>query len=115
MTIGENIKNYRKLNNMTMEELANKIGVTKSTIFKYEKDIIGNIPVDNLYEIAKALDVNVSVLLNWDTPNGVKQEDDLDSQINRLINCWEKLNSSQQSQVLDFVTYLSQQDNKDKQ
>ena len=36
MTTGERIRYYRKLNNMTMVELAHKIGVQHSAIYKYE-------------------------------------------------------------------------------
>lgn len=34
--ISNNIREYRKVNNMTLEQLGNKIGKTKATVGKYE-------------------------------------------------------------------------------
>lgn len=58
MTIGSNIKKYRKLKGLTQEELANKIMMSKVAIQKYEtgKREPRNLTVS---DIAKALDISV--------------------------------------------------------
>ena len=38
MSIGKNILKLRKLNNLSQEELANKLNVTRQTISKWELD-----------------------------------------------------------------------------
>ncbi|MGN0837835.1 MAG: helix-turn-helix domain-containing protein [Pyramidobacter sp.] len=60
--IGKRIHRYRKLRNMTLDDLALKIYKSRSTLSKYEK---GEIVVDvaTLYEIADALLINVDRLL----------------------------------------------------
>lgn len=60
--IGKRIHRYRKLRNMTLDDLALKIYKSRSTLSKYEK---GEIMVDvgTLYEIADALLINVERLL----------------------------------------------------
>lgn len=63
MTIGERIKNYRHLRNLTQQELGEKIGVHKATINKYETGIIENIGILTLQKIADALDVDVDQLV----------------------------------------------------
>lgn len=67
MTTGERIKKYRLERNLTLEELGTKIGVSKQALFKYENDIITNIPLDRLKGLCMALNVDISDLvdLNW--------------------------------------------------
>lgn len=67
MTTGERIKKYRLERNLTLEELGAKIGVSKQALFKYENDIITNIPLDRLRGLCMALNVDISDLvdLNW--------------------------------------------------
>lgn len=65
MTIGERIKEYRERKGITQEELASKIGTKKQTIYKYENNIITNIPSDKIEKIAGALDTTPVVLMGW--------------------------------------------------
>lgn len=65
MSIGQRIKECRELLKMTQESLANKIGTTKQTIYKYENDIITNIPPDKVELLAKALAISPAYLMGW--------------------------------------------------
>ena len=67
MNLGERIRNLRKSKNITQEELAKMIGVKRSVISKYENGSV-NISTNNLLEISKALEVDPSVLLDWNRP-----------------------------------------------
>lgn len=60
--IGAKIRMYRKIKNMTLEELSKKIYKSKSTICKYESGQI-QIDVESLYAIADAFEINVEKLL----------------------------------------------------
>lgn len=63
MTIGEKIKNARKQCGLSQEQFAEKMGVSRSAVAKWESD--KGIPdVDNLRVIAKLLDVSVDYLLD---------------------------------------------------
>ena len=67
MTIGERIKEKRLLKNYTLEKLAIEIGVTKSTVLKYENGTIA-IPSDKIEKIAEALKVSPAYLMGWEIP-----------------------------------------------
>ena len=57
MDIGYNISKYRKLNNLSQEEFAVRINVSKQTIYKWENGI--SIPnCDKVYIICKVLNIN---------------------------------------------------------
>ncbi|WP_462351172.1 helix-turn-helix domain-containing protein [Fusobacterium varium] len=74
MTIGERIKEKRLQKNYTLEKLANEIGVTKSTVLKYENGSIA-IPSDKIEKIAKALKVSPGFLMGWEKENVTSIED----------------------------------------
>ena len=66
MTIGDRIKKLRKDRDMTQEELAKCIDSKKQTIYKYENNIVTNIPSDKIEKIAEALETTPSYLMGWD-------------------------------------------------
>ena len=55
MTIGQRIKNRRKELHLTADDLAEKLGKDRSTIYRYENGDIGNFPTDILEPLAKIL------------------------------------------------------------
>lgn len=59
------IKQRRNELNMSYQELADKTGLSKSTLQRYETGSIKNMPLDKLEELAKALDVKPSYLMGW--------------------------------------------------
>lgn len=65
VTVGDRIKQVRESKGMTQGELGKSCGVTKQTIFKYENNIITNIPLDRLEMIADALVVSSAYLMGW--------------------------------------------------
>lgn len=66
MTTGDRIRSARKAKEMTQTELANRLHISKQLMYKYENDIIKNIPMDALKEIARVLEVSPSYLADFD-------------------------------------------------
>lgn len=67
MQIGERIRWLRTLQCMTIATLADKVGVTRQTISRYETGAIDDIPKNKLESIAAALDVTIDYLQGWTT------------------------------------------------
>ncbi len=59
--VGRKIKQYREESQLTQQDLADKIGVTWEMISRYERGI--NEPYNRIEIIAKALNTNISELL----------------------------------------------------
>jgi transcriptional regulator with XRE-family HTH domain len=76
MTTGERIKARRNECGITIDTLAEMIGVHRSTWIRYEKGDIEKIPINNLVEIASALSTSVSYLMGWDEKNPDTMTDD---------------------------------------
>ena len=66
-TIGKRIKDARKKVGLSQVDLAEKIGVSKQTLYKYENDIITNIPSNYIEEIAKNTGVSPAYIMGWST------------------------------------------------
>lgn len=64
--IGDKIKFYRKLNGLSISELADQIHKSKSTLSKYENGGI-ILDVETLNDIAKALKVDITQFFDYDT------------------------------------------------
>ena len=65
MALKDNIKNKRLQMGYTLEELGEKIGVSKQTIQKYENGIISNIPIQKIEALAHCLQTTPTELLGW--------------------------------------------------
>lgn len=87
MSIGENIKKYRREKNMTQAQLAQKVNKSESTIQKYERNSVKP-DFTVLDAIAEVLDVPTSKLLEgiYD----VKNYDNVIKHLNEVIQNIEK-------------------------
>lgn len=68
MTIGERLKAIRLKRKKTLEETAEAIGVTATSISKYETNRIKNIPQNKLEGLAGYFDVSLSYILGLEDP-----------------------------------------------
>ena len=68
MSIGDNIKRFRKENEITQKQLAKLIGKSKSSIEKYEANDV-NLSVKVLNDISKALNVDTKQLIDNEISN----------------------------------------------
>lgn len=68
MTIGERIKRRRMQLNMSVDELAEKLGKNRATVYRYEKDEIRDMPTTVLEPLANALCTTPADLMGWEDP-----------------------------------------------
>ena len=67
MSIGKKISGRRKELGLTLEEIGSLVGVSKSTVQKWESGYISNMRRDKIPLLAKALKMNPSELIEDDT------------------------------------------------
>ncbi|EKW99412.1 helix-turn-helix domain-containing protein [Ligilactobacillus saerimneri] len=65
MRMGEKIKLRRKELGISADELADKLNVNRSTMFRYEKGDIEKVPVSFLKDVATILNVAPTYLMGW--------------------------------------------------
>ena len=66
MNIGERIKTRRKELGISAEMLAERLGCSPATVYRYESNYINSIKVDKIKPIADALLVSPSYLMGWE-------------------------------------------------
>ena len=78
--IGNKVAYYRKLRNLTQDELADRVNISVSSISKLERGKYNNnIPLSMLIMIAEGLRIDVSMLVSFDEREKLLEFD----QINR--------------------------------
>ena len=66
MTIGERIKKLRLEKEYTLDEIADKLNTSRQTIFKYENNIVTNIPSDKIEKLALIFNVSPAYIMGWE-------------------------------------------------
>lgn len=68
MTVGERIKYMRERLKISQTDFAARMGVSKQTLYKYENNIVTNIPSDKIESVAEICSVSPAYLMGWE-PN----------------------------------------------
>lgn len=101
--IGNRIKYARDLRNATLDDIARKVGVTKSTVQRYENGKINTIKIPVVESIAVALNVNPSWIV------GKSDMMELPTQkVPKIIEYYELLNDTGKHEATKRVKELTE-------
>lgn len=103
MSIGQRIKYAREHKNLTMDEVAKQCKTTKQTIFKYENEIVTNIPYEKIVLLSKALDVSPSYLFEWNENENSLDETELTEGEIALIKLYRRIPKDRRKIVLSMI------------
>ena len=113
MNVGERIKQRRKDMKMSADELATSVGVSRSTIFRYEKGDIEKVGPDVLKKIADKLNVSPADLMGWDDTPVQELKIPTSPLVQKITEKAVKLTAPRKQKVLDFTeNQLREQSNK---
>ncbi|MBN8046908.1 helix-turn-helix transcriptional regulator [Paraclostridium bifermentans] len=105
------IKKRRTDLNLSYQELANKTGLSKSTLQRYETGAIKNMPIDKLETLASALNVSPAYLMGWENINLKnefnKTEDTISIKERKLLNNFNNLNETGKDEAIKRVSELT--------
>lgn len=105
------IKKRRTDLNMSYQELANKTGLSKSTLQRYETGAIKNMPIDKLEILASALNVSPAYLMGWenvDIQNELnKTKNTISIKERKLLNSFNNLNETGKDEAIKRVSELT--------
>lgn len=105
MKIGLRIKERRKELKMSADELAKRLGKDRSTIYRYEKGDIENLPLDILEPIAEALETNPASLMGWQIEK--KSDEQVVESANKLADLFLRIELNEEED-LDFMTMIEE-------
>lgn len=95
--MGQKIKELRQQRGMTLEQVANIVGVGKSTVRKWETGMIANMKRDKIATLAQALGTTPAYLMGW------QDEDDENPHEIKLLTAFDKLDIDDQILVAQAV------------
>ena len=103
MNVGERIQARRRQLGMTAEELADKIGKTRTTVSRYETGYIEKLPSSVLVPIAKALRTTPAYLMGWEEDDLPESRSEIMPEDQELLDAFHRLNDKQRKSVLALI------------
>lgn len=121
MTIGQRIKNRRLQLNLSVDELAAKLGKNRATVYRYEKDDIKELPITVLEPLARVLETTPADLMGWGDEETTadklletyESNTHSDEQLNRIIAYFEKLNQLDRDMLESMAKRFAEANKKD--
>lgn len=109
--INERIKQRRKELGLSAEQVADMIGVSPATVYRYESSDIKNMPAERLKPIADALHTTPEWLMGWSaSPQKAETaapESDGSLESDEFLKTYARLSPAKQSLVQSLVRELS--------
>lgn len=103
-TMAERIKELRKQRGLTLEQVANIVGVGKSTVRKWETGMIANMRRDKIASLAKALGTTPAFLMGWtDEKEKSPSEANLTEGEEMMLGLFRRIPEDQQPIVLNMI------------
>jgi transcriptional regulator with XRE-family HTH domain len=106
MTIGDRIKNRRKFLKMSADELGKRLGKDRSTIYRYEKGDIENLPLDILEPIAYALETTPQYLMGWEEKTAPEIGSGLSKAKQQLLDLAENCSEDEAERLLQVFELI---------
>ena len=103
--MAQRIKELRQERGMTLEQVADIVGVGKSTVRKWETGMIANMRRDKIATLAKALGTTPAYLMGWKEDDKNKSPDkiELTEGEKALLELFRKVPKEQQELVLQMI------------
>ena len=109
--MAQKIKTLRQEKGLTLEQVADVVGVGKSTVRKWETGMIANMRRDKIADLAKALGTTPAYLMGWDENKSSPDELQLTEGEKALIKLLRRVPAADQPIVIEKI--LSALDNQE--
>lgn len=103
MSLSSKLELRRKQLNMTLLEVANKVGVTESTVQRWESGNIKTLRHERIVKLAEALDVTPSYLMGWDDEQVSSISAEFIPGEDRLLSLYRELNEEGREKLIDYA------------
>ena len=105
--MAQRIKALRQEKGLTLEQVADVVGVGKSTVRKWETGMIANMRRDKIADLAKALGTTPAYLMGWEEEDEEKENSPSEPQLTEgeklLLELFNKVPEDQQQLVLQMI------------
>ena len=106
MTIYDRIKNRRKELGLTADYVANALGVSRATVYRYESSDIEKVPVTALEPLSKVLLCSPAYLMGWIDDATPAAAPSLSSDRIDLLEKYDVLNDEGKAEAVRYIGML---------
>lgn len=105
--MAQRIKALRQEKGLTLEQVADVVGVGKSTVRKWETGMIANMKRDKIADLARALGTTPAYLMGWDEETEEKKDSPTEPVLSEgekaLLALFNRVPEDQQQLVLQMI------------
>ena len=101
--MAKKIQELRKEKGLTLEQVADIVGVGKSTVRKWETGMIANMKRDKIASLAKALGTTPAYLMGWDEKKNSSDERELTEGERQMLDLFKLVPEDQQPLVMEMI------------
>lgn len=105
--MAKRIKSLRQEKGLTLEQVADVVGVGKSTVRKWETGMIANMRRDKIADLAKALGTTPAYLMGWAEDDEKKEpspsEPELTEGEKLMLELFRQIPENRQNEALDLL------------
>ena len=105
--MAQRIKALRQEKGLTLEQVADVVGVGKSTVRKWETGMIANMKRDKIADLAKALGTTPAYLMGWKEEDEEKKDSPVELQLTEgekvLLDLFNRVPEDKQKLVLQMI------------
>lgn len=104
--MAQRIKALRQEKGLTLEQVADVVGVGKSTVRKWETGMIANMKRDKIADLAKALGTTPAYLMGWKETEGEKDspsESQLTEGEKLMLELFRRIPEDKQAAALEML------------
>ena len=101
--MAQRIQELRREKGLTLEQVADIVGVGKSTVRKWETGMIANMKRDKIASLAKALGTTPAYLMGWDEKNNSPSKAQLTEGEQLMLELFRKIPEDRQAAALELL------------
>ena len=105
--MAKRIKDLRQEKGLTLEQVAEVVGVGKSTVRKWETGMIANMRRDKIADLAKALGTTPAYLMGWKEEDVEKESSPSEPQLTEgemsMLELFRMIPEDKQPEALDLL------------
>ena len=105
--MAERIKQLRQQKGLTLEQVADVVGVGKSTVRKWETGIIANMRRDKIADLAKALGTTPAYLMGWKEESATEKSSPSEPELTEgeklMLDLFRQIPEDRQPEALELL------------
>lgn len=112
VNIGKRIQDRRKELNLSIEEIAKRLNKNRTTVYRYERGDIGNLPLETLKPLAEILETTPAYLMGWEEKPDVEENAESkpdNNRIGKLISMidTEQFTDDEYDHLIEYALFLA--------